>query len=257
MKIGFIGVGNMANAIINGIENKDSIYISGRTYESTCDKASALGVHSCKSNRDCAQSVDLLFLSVKPEMFETVLNEIKPVLDHQTLVSIAAKKTLEDIESLSGPMPIIRVMPNLNVAIQRGISAICHNSRVTADALEEVQRIFDALGGFVSIPESQFSGFIGIAGSSPAFVFKFIDELAKSVLDEGFDYETALRITCAAVSGSADYLSQSGEPADVLVDRVCSPGGTTIEGVRALDASGFAEAIHAASHATILKDKQG
>ncbi|WP_331836515.1 pyrroline-5-carboxylate reductase family protein [Erysipelothrix piscisicarius] len=65
------------------------------------------------------------------------------------------------------------------------------------------------------------------------------------------------RITCAAVSGSADYLSQSGEPADVLVDRVCSPGGTTIEGVRALDTHGFAEAIHAASHATILKDKQG
>ncbi|CAH2760766.1 pyrroline-5-carboxylate reductase [Erysipelothrix amsterdamensis] len=257
MKIGFIGVGNMANAIIKGIDNKDSIYISGRTYESTCDKAQILGVHPCKSNQECAQTVDLLFLSVKPEMFETIFAEIKPVLDHQTLVSIAAKKTLEDIEVLSGSMPIIRVMPNLNVAIQRGISAICHNNRVTTDALIEVQGIFDALGGFVSIPESQFSGFIGIAGSSPAFVFKFIDELAKSVLDEGFDYDTALKITCAAVTGSAEYLSQSGEPADVLVDRVCSPGGTTIEGVRALDANGFAKAIHAASQATILKDKQG
>lgn len=257
MKIGFIGVGNMASAIINGIEDKDSIYISGRTYSSTCEKADLLGVHACTSNSDCAQAVDILFLSVKPEMFETVLTEVKPVLDQQTLVSIAAKKTIADIEVLSGRMPIIRVMPNLNVAIQRGISAMCQNDLVTVPVLRTVESIFEKLGGFVALEESQFSGFIGIAGSSPAFVFKFIDDLAKSVLDEGFDYDTALKITCAAVSGSADYLRASGVPADVLVDRVCSPGGTTIEGVRALDAHGFSEAIHAAAHATILKDKQG
>ncbi|QIK69218.1 pyrroline-5-carboxylate reductase [Erysipelothrix sp. HDW6C] len=257
MKIGFIGIGNMAQAIIQGMPDKNSIVISARTPEDTLFKASKLGVHAASNHEMCVIESDIIVLSVKPEKFPEIIAEIKPFLKGKTIVSIAAKLSLDDITAMTGDIAIVRVMPNLNVAIQKGISAICHNSLTSPEHLNTVRDIFNHLGEIIEIDEAQFSGFSAIGGSSPAFVFKFIDAMAKEGMEEGLSYEETLDIAALAVAGSADYLRISGVDAQILTKRVCSPGGTTIEGVTSLDNNKFESVVREAVRATIDKDKFG
>lgn len=257
MKISFIGVGNMSQAIIEGIKDKSSVYISGRSYESSLKKAEKLGVHACKNHQECVDKADVIVLGVKPEVLQVVLDEIKDVIGQKTLVSIAAKRNIQWIENLIGHKSIIRVMPNLNVKIAKGISAICANEFTNKNHYQATKEIFENLGQVVELNEDQFSGFIGIAGSMPAFVFKFIHESALAVMNEGIGYDRAVEIVAATFIGSAHLVLQSDDSLEELIRKVSSPNGTTIEGTKALDEHGFAQAIHQAIQATILKDKKG
>lgn len=253
MKLGFIGIGNMASAIINGIENKKDIVIATRS--NVEQKAQELGVNFVNSNKECAQYADIIFLCVKPQQFETVLAEIKEDIKNKTLVSIAAKLDIDAISKLSDTERIIRVMPNLNVSINEGTSAICFDPSVSYEAIEEVSAIFQNLGDVEEIPESLFSAFIGIAGSAPAFIFEFMEGLIKEALVEGMDYEQALRIATSTMRGSAANLNQSELKVKDLISLVCSPGGTTIEGINALRSDNFQDIIANAVRRTINKDK--
>ena len=257
MKIAFIGVGNMSEAIIEGIKEKDSVYISGRTYESTLVKAKKLGVKAFKNHQACLEKAELIVLGVKPEVLQVVLEEIKEFIGNKTIVSIAAKRDIQWIESIVGHKSIIRVMPNLNVKIAQGVSAICANEFALEEHYLTTKEIFENLGKVVELKEEQFSAFIGIAGSMPAFVFKFIHESALSVMDDGIDYDRAVEVIAATFIGSAHLVQQSDDSLEELIRKVSSPNGTTIEGTKALDQHGFAQAIHQAIQATILKDKKG
>ncbi|CAM4280754.1 pyrroline-5-carboxylate reductase [Erysipelothrix aquatica] len=256
MKIGFIGIGNMAQAIIHGMPNKEDIIISARTHDDTLFKANKLNVTPAANHHMLVIESDIIVMSVKPEMFNAIFEEIGPYLRGKTIVSIAAKLTIEKIQKQVGDIPVIRAMPNLNVAIQQGITAITASDNVDSQVATYVREMFDNLGSTVLIHESQMSGFIGLAGSSPAFVFKFIDAMVSEAMQEGFAYDDALSIASHAVSGSANYLRVSGVDAQILTERVCSPGGTTIEGVRSLDANHFEDTVRKAVRATINKDKQ-
>lgn len=256
MKIGFIGIGNMAQAIIHGMPNKEDIIISARTHDDTLFKANKLNVTPAANHHMLVIESDIIVMSVKPEMFNAIFEEIGPYLRGKTIVSIAAKLTIEMIQKQVGDVPVIRAMPNLNVAIQQGITAITASDNVDSQVATYVREMFDNLGSTVLIHESQMSGFIGLAGSSPAFVFKFIDAMVSEAMQEGFAYDDALSIASHAVSGSANYLRVSGVDAQILTERVCSPGGTTIEGVRSLDANHFEDTVRKAVRATINKDKQ-
>lgn len=257
MKIGFIGIGNMASAIIEGISDKKSVYISSSTPESTLEKANKLGVNATQNNRDLVEHVDIIILCVKPEMLESVSSEIKDFVGNKVCVSIAAKKTIKDLENYLGLVPIVRVMPNLNATIKQSTSAITRNARVTDENYKLVKSIFSNVGEVFEVEEKLFSAFIGIAGSSPAFIFKFIDALMNQAVEEGMNFNDALAITVSAVKGSADFLQQSSNTAQELVVKVCSPGGTTIEGVQSLDNNNFNEIVNEAVAATIKKDKLG
>ncbi|CAM3673491.1 pyrroline-5-carboxylate reductase [Erysipelothrix urinaevulpis] len=257
MKIGFIGVGNMASAIIQGIEQKESVYISGRTFASTKEKADQLGVHPSANHRECVGDVDVVVLGVKPEILDEVLLEIKDELHGKVVVSIAAKRSIEWIESILGHCPIIRVMPNLNVKIQEGVCAICHNDQVLKKHLDFVVNVFSNLGEVVMLDESQFSGFIGISGSMPAFIFKFIHEAAKSVQSENIDYEKAVRIIADTMIGSGKLVKESDDDLETLIQKVSSPNGTTVEGTKKLDELDFGFVLDQAIQATIEKDKKG
>ncbi|MEG0327513.1 MAG: pyrroline-5-carboxylate reductase [Erysipelothrix sp.] len=257
MKIGFIGIGNMASAIIEGISDKKSVYISSSTPERTLEKANVLGVNATKNNRNLVEQVDIIILCVKPEMLEAVSNEIKDLIGTKICVSIAAKKTIKDLENYLGLVPIVRVMPNLNATIKQSTSAITRNNRVSNENYELVNNIFKNVGAVFEVEENLFSAFIGIAGSSPAFIFKFIDSLMNQAVKEGMDFDEALAITVSAVKGSADFLQQSSNTAQELVVKVCSPGGTTIEGVQSLDKNNFDQIVNEAVAATIKKDKLG
>lgn len=257
MNIGFIGVGNMASAIINGFISEKavdpgSIFISARTPESTLEKAQLLKVSPAASHQQLLSKADLIILAVKPEQMDAVIAEIKPYLSTQTIVSIAAKKTIQD---LGLDVPVIRIMPNLNVTIKQGICALCCNEYVRDDVKSAVIQLFETLGAVVELDEALFSAFIGIAGSSPSFVFKFIDALIQPAIAEGMDQDTAQTIACIAVSGSAMMLKHSELSAVELVNKVSSKGGTTIEGTRVLDERDFDQSVSDAVKATIRKDK--
>lgn len=255
MKIGIIGIGNMSQAIIQSMPHKENITISARTHEDSLYKAEKLGVNAAQNHIKCVLESDVIILGVKPEVIPSILEEIAQYLEGKTIVSIAAKMPIDRLVGLAHTTQIIRVMPNLNVTIQKGVCAVCAHEDVSSEMVDSVCAIFEHMGSVVLIEERQMSGFIGIAGSSPAFVFKFIQALAQSALDEGIPFDQALEITCDAVSGSAQYLKVSGIDPQILIDRVCSPNGTTIEGVRSLDALNFDDIMHQSVQAVINKDK--
>lgn len=253
MKLGFIGVGNMGSAIIEGISDKSTIAIA--TLSDGESIAKRLGVKYCATNRECVAYADIIFICVKPQHFPDLMDEIKDIIEDKTVVSIAAKLTIDAIKKMSGSDRIIRVMPNLNVAIKKGTSALCADKSVVDSVFDCVQDIFSNLGDIELLPEELFSAFVGIAGSSPAFIFEFINGLMREALVEGMDYEQALRICGSAVQGSAQYLASSGIDTKELINRVCSPGGTTIEGINALREHDFEDIVADAVRKTINKDK--
>ena len=146
-------------------------------------------------------------------------------------------------------------MPNLNSQIGEGIAAICGNNYTTLEQKEFVLNMFKAIGDAVELPEKDFSTFTAIAGSSPAFVFLFIDSLARAAVKNGMSKEMATKIAAQAVLGSGKLVLASEESPWNLIDQVSSPGGTTVEGILALEDAGFISSITKAAQAVITKDQ--
>ena len=264
MKIGFIGCGNMAGAIIDGIikngifEEKD-INIFDVFYPA-CEKlTSKYNVNLCESAKDIVLNSDAVVLAVKPNVIASVLEEINYSLEESStlIISIAAGKTLDFIRnSISHDNRIIRVMPNINAKVGEAISAYTANSFVTNEDKALCEKIFGGVGQVMYLDEEQFPLFGVIGGCSPAFAYMFIDSLARAGVKNGMKKETALYIAAQSVLGSAKMILESEEHPWELVDRVCSPGGTTIEGVASLQKNGFESAVQNAVNKAIEKDKE-
>jgi len=262
MKIGFIGAGNMAAAIIRGMvkngTDAKNVYISDIDETKTMELAHECGVN-ITSNGGLVERCDLVVLAVKPHLIKSVLEELKGSLtsDRHTIVSIAAGVYLEMLENFAGVknMPIIRVMPNVNSAIAMGMSAICKNEFVSEPAYEYIKQAFEQIGKVEELAEHFFPLFGAIAGSSPAFTYLFIDSLAKAAHKAGLPKSIATGIVAQAVLGSAALVMESGKHPQELIDSVCSPGGTTIEGICTLDREGFPAAIVACIDKCLEKDK--
>ncbi|AGY80902.1 pyrroline-5-carboxylate reductase [Carnobacterium inhibens] len=266
MKVGFIGIGNMASAIIkgmiqNGHTSHQDIYVHNTTKETLALFTSETGTQACSSNKELAGKVDVLVLAAKPNVFPTILAEIKDeIAAHQPLVvSIAAGTSLQKLSELlndGNETAIIRVMPNLNSQIGEGMTAICGNDYTTSQQKEFIFNMFKAIGEVVELPEKDFSTFTAIAGSSPAFVFLFIDSLARAAVRNGMSKEVATKIAAQAVLGSGKLVLDSEETPWNLIDQVSSPGGTTVEGILALEDAGFISSITKAAQAVIDKDQE-
>ncbi|MEK6189685.1 MAG: pyrroline-5-carboxylate reductase [Carnobacterium alterfunditum] len=265
MKVGFIGIGNMASAIIKGIiqnghtSNQD-IYVHNTTPEKLAIFTAETGTHACSSNKELVEKVDILILAAKPNVFPAILTEIKAELaiHRPVVVSIAAGTTIQKLSELlndSNDIPIIRVMPNLNSQIGEGMTAICGNNYATSEEKTFVLNMFKAVGEAIELPEKDFSTFTALAGSSPAFVFLFIDSLARAAVKNGMSKETATKIAAQAVLGSGKLVLDSSETPWNLIDQVSSPGGTTVEGVLTLEDTGFVSSITKAVQAVIDKDQ--
>ena len=238
MKIGFIGAGNMAGAIIRGLVSGGVRGGDLLVFDVDTAKQVALfeecGVCMCGSAEEVVQGVDAVVLAVKPQVFPALLPPLRTTLQEcaTLLISIAAGKTIAAIEELVGSgLPIARVMPNINAKVGEAMSAFCVNGQVTAAGRDLVIRIFDAVGETVEIAEHLFSAYSALAGCSPAYSLLYIDALAEAGVKYGFPKELSLKIVTQAVLGTARLLQESGEHPRALVDQVCSPGGTTIEGV--------------------------
>ncbi|MCH5462269.1 pyrroline-5-carboxylate reductase [Lactobacillus sp. LC28-10] len=262
MKIGFIGVGGMAQAIITGLLKQAKISPANilihsahaSTYEAVAKKT---GVTAMNTNTEVAKASDVVVLAVTPNVATPVVQEIRDQLDPKTktLISIVAGLSLERLEELAGyDLPILRTLPNLNVAIGAGMTAVHANENLTGEPKQQAVGLFDQIGSTVTLPESDFSTFSALAGSSPAYVYFFIDCLSRAGVKHGLTKAAATKIAAQAVMGSAEMVLKSDENPFGLIDQVSSPGGSTVAGLLAMEEAGFMTSVVKGIDATIARD---
>ncbi len=265
MKYGFIGAGNMAGAIIKGMtvgtesfDGKD-IYVYNRSKGKAEELRKICGINVCDTPNEAADASDVIILAVKPNMMEAAVAPIKELIIKKSplVISIAAGKNLDYLKGLiSESVPIVRVMPNINAKVGCSTSAFCTSESVTDEQKRTVTALFSTIGSITELPESQFGIHGVLGGAAPAFAYLYIDALARAAVKAGMAKKQALEFTAMTVMGSAKMVLESGEHPWALIDQVCSPGGTTIEGVCSLEASGFESALHKAFDAVYEKDKK-
>lgn len=263
MVIGFIGMGNMAEAMINGILSKGVFapeqLIGSAKSQKTCDKIKKeYEIETTTDNLMVASNADILILAIKPQMFGEVIPGIADLIKKDTLVvSIAAGKTLKTLSQMLGlDKKIVRLMPNTPAMVNAGITAVCPNEHVTASELETVIKICDSFGMSEVIPETMMDAFCAVAGSSPAYVFMYLEALADAAVKAGIPRDKAYKFAAQSTLGSAKLMLETGKHPGVLKDMVCSPGGTTIEAVQVLEETGFRAAVLDAVEACVEKSKR-
>lgn len=262
MKIGFIGCGNMANAIIGGIKSKqdnDDQIFGYDCYTPSLEKCVSLfGINACSNEYEVVSESDVIFIAVKPNNLEDVLNKIGPwASEEKIIISICAGKALDFMQkAINTDCKLVRVMPNINAMVGEAISAYCINDKVNDTDCEKVEYLLNCTGKVLKLDEKHFPIFGVIGGCAPAFSYMFIDELARAGVKNGLKKDEALYIAAQTVYGSAKMILESSEHPYKLIDNVCSPGGTTIEGVMSLQNDGFDKAIHNAVQAAVDKDSK-
>ena len=242
-KIGFIGTGNMGSAIATAVAGQGrEILLANRTPAKAQALADAVGGRVVK-NPEAAGESDLLFLCVKPQMMEDMLGNIAPVLrardDRFVLVTMAAGLTCERIREMAGgDYPVIRMMPNTPCAIGAGVVQYC-GVGVTQEELEEFAQLLKPAGLIDKVDEHLIDAASAVSGCGPAFAYLFIEALADGGVACGLPRAKAMAYAAQMLEGSARMVLESGKHPGALKDAVCSPGGTTIQGVRALEEGGL------------------
>lgn len=241
MKISFIGSGNMGSAIIGGIvssklANPNDVTVADRDENKLNAINSQYGVNITTNNLECLPC-DMLFLCVKPNVIYSVIDEIKDKISEKTIiVSIAAGQSIEKLSGGFGKsVKIVRVMPNTPALVGEGMAALSLGDTVTDSEAHAVLEIFNSIGKAEVVAESLMDTVTAISGSSPAYVFMFIEAMADAAAREGMDREMAYTFAAQSVLGSAKMVMETDVSPVQLKENVCSPGGTTIEAVAVLE----------------------
>ena len=249
-KLGFIGCGNMAGAIIRGIIASGIVepqqIIGADLSEEARRRAAETGIAVTADNAEVVRNAQTVFLTVKPQFLESVISGIRDAAaPDQLFVSIAAGKTVAWIEEKFGDYPVrlIRLMPNTPALVGEGMTAACKNARVTQEEMDAVCRLCSAFGKVEQVGENLFDTVTAVSGSSPAYVFMFIEAMADAAVQGGMPRAMAYTFAAQAVLGSAKMLLETGKHPGELKDMVTSPAGTTIEAVRVLEEKGFRSAV--------------
>lgn len=255
MKLGFIGTGNMAGAIMGGIIQKGIFrpeqIIGADISEAGRQKAKeAYGIEVTEDNRKAA-AAEVLILSVKPQFYADAIAEIRDCIrDDQLVITIAPGKTLSWLEEQFGKrVKIVRTMPNTPALVGEGMTAACVNQYVTEEEKAYALKILNAFGKVELVPEHLIDAVVAVSGSAPAYVFMFIEAMADAAVAEGMPRAQAYEFAAQAVYGSAKMVLETGKHPGELKDMVCSPAGTTIEAVRVLEERGFRSAVMEAMRA--------
>lgn len=263
LKIGFIGLGNMAQAMIGGILKNhaaESGHIIGKARtEATENKVKTqFNIEIAESNAQVAARADILFLAVKPICLPEIIAEIRESLRPGTLiVSIAAGRTLTYLKEAidRADCGIVRCMPNTPALVLEGCTGVCAEEKVTEEELDKVMKLLRAFGRAGIVPERLMDVVVGVSGSAPAYVFLFIEAMADEAVAEGMPRKQAYEFAAQAVLGSAKLVLETGKHPGELKDMVCSPGGTTIQAVKVLEEQGMRAAVMDAMEACIDKSR--
>lgn len=254
-KIGFIGMGNMGYAILKGLlqvyEKEDIIFTDanpGRLAQVTEET----GVKHVQSNAECANNCKYLVLAVKPQYYDSVLKNIVNVLKpYHVVISIAPGITVAKLQgTLGADRRIVRAMPNTPALVGEGMTGVCYEPALfEPEEIDTIATIFQSFGKMKVVEERLMNAIVCASGSSPAYVYMFIEALADSAVKYGLARADAYEMAAQTVLGSARMVLETGMHPGVLKDNVCSPGGTTIAAVSALEEHGFRNAIIKAADA--------
>ncbi|UOQ43611.1 pyrroline-5-carboxylate reductase [Halobacillus salinarum] len=249
-KIGFLGCGQMGQAMIHGMVKAgvvpaNQIAATAITDETIDFVAEEYGINITSDNKKLAQESDILFLAVKPYIYKEVIEEIKDEIAKDTVVvTIAAGVTLEATKKAFGfNVKVIRSMPNTPSLVGAGMSVLCPNEFVTKEELADVLEIVESFGEAEVIAEKLMDVVPSLSGSSPAFVYMFIEAMTDSAVQQGFPRDKAYKLASQAVMGAAKMVLESGKHPGQLKDDVCTPGGVTIDAVAALEESGLRSSV--------------
>lgn len=262
MKIGFIGLGNMASAMITGMLEKkiarpEDIIGSDKFPKAGETAREKFGIEVVSDNKKVASESDILILAVKPQMLSEAAAELSGSIKENTLViSIIAGRTLLQLSEVLGKqVKLVRCMPNTPAMVGAGCSGVCRNELVTKEEMETCLEILTSFGIAEEVPEGLMDAVVGVSGSSPAYVFMFIEAMADGAVKAGMPRAQAYRFAAQAVMGSAKLMLETGRHPGELKDMVCSPAGTTIEAVQVLEEMGFRSAVMDAVEACVERSK--
>ena len=249
-KVGFIGCGNMGSSMVGGLIKSgflksEEIIVSTKTEASAQRLKDEFKIETTLDSKVVAEKSDVLILAVKPFMYKKVIDEVKEILTNEKLIiTIAAGITIENMEEWIGKdYRIIRTMPNTPALVGEAMSGICPNKNTTKEDLEYCTNIFESFGECVQIEEKDFHAFTALCGSSPAYVFMFIEAMADSAVKLGIPRAKAYKMAAQSVLGSAKMLLDTGKHPGELKDMVCSSAGTTIDAVVELEKLGFRSSV--------------
>ena len=250
-RVAFLGVGNMASALIlaNGGKNigfEDIILYD--KYPKNLERFTEKGAYVAEALSDAVCSADCILLAVKPQDYFILMDEIRQCdrYKDKLYISIGAGIEVKTVADYLGCERVVRALPNTPMLIGKGVSAVCKASNVNYDDYVFVRSLFEGAGSVIEIDESEMNRIIGVTSSSPAYVFELIKSIAEGASIQGLDGEELISVICDVVAGSAMLLRSSGKSPDEMIAMVASKGGTTEQALKALADNGFSETVTAA-----------
>ncbi len=262
LTIGFIGGGNMAEAIIKGLlaggVPPRNIVATDPVLDRRAHLATALQVRTSDDNGEAAREADLIVLAIKPQLAASVLSSLEGgVTPEKLVISIMAGISTTFIEeSLHNGARIVRAMPNTPALVQTAATAVCAGRRATAADMETARELFSMVGTVYTVGEKQMDAVTGVSGSGPAYAFSFVEALADAGVKNGLTRDVANGLAVQTLLGAARLVQQSGEHPAVLRDRVCSPGGTTIAAMHTLENGRFHGVMMDAVDAAVKRSRE-
>ncbi|MFT4400196.1 pyrroline-5-carboxylate reductase [Bacillus sp. SW14] len=249
-KIGFVGAGSMAEAMINGIlqsgiTKPDHIYITNRSNdERLIELKETYGVCPCRDKNEFFTQTDIIILAFKPKDAAESIDSIRSYIKGQLVISVLAGLTIETIQHYFGrKLAVIRVMPNTSAAIRKSATGFSVSAEASQEDMTAAKALLETIGDATLVEERHLDAVTAIAGSGPAFVYRYIEAMEKAAQKIGLDEETAKALILQTMAGATDMLLQSGKQPAKLRKEITSPGGTTEAGLRALQDSRFEEVI--------------
>ncbi|MBR1618464.1 pyrroline-5-carboxylate reductase [bacterium] len=233
-KIGFIGCGKMAGAIISAIKEDYNVIGSEINEEFAKSASQRLGIEVYCDNRKLAQDSDVIFIATKPNQAIEVLEGIKDLITPEKLVvSICAGITLVKIENILLNARLIRIMPNTPALVKLGMFGICAGSKATDEDVKFIENLLSSIGKCIDVTEKQMDIVTAISGSGPAFFYQVIEDMARAGEKLGLEYEKSLTLATQTALGSAQMIFNRGEtPVQTLIDNVATKGGCTFVGIQ-------------------------
>ncbi len=258
MKYGFIGCGNMGGAIAKALRKAtNQIMISDRSGKAMTF-ADSLGI-TYADNESIASQCDRIFLSVKPQMMESVLAPLQPILSEKKplLITIAAGITIQRINDMvCNDIPVIRIMPNTPVTVGCGMTQYCHNTLVSTELLTDFLQDMRFCGKLDKLDECLIDSASALSGCGPAYMYLFAESLAEGAVACGLPREKALAYAAATMLGSAQMLIKTNQEPVALRNAVCSPGGSTLAGLKVLETQNFQEIVKDCVNAAYNRSKE-
>jgi len=240
--LGFVGGGQMAEALIKGLLSREllkpgQITVSDLSEVRRSHLKKTFGINTTSENKEVVKGSEIIILAVKPQVISIVLKEIRPVVSSDRLVvSIAAGITVHSLEKgLPDDTRVVRVMPNTPAMVQAGAAALCKGTAARPGDLDMVRQILETVGKAVVVPESLMDAVTGLSGSGPAYVFTFIEGLIEAGVREGLPRTIAQELVVQTVLGAALMCQNTGKHPAELTTMVTSPGGTTVAGLHVLE----------------------